>query len=156
MLRKLLWGAVAGMLGTVVLNIVTYLDMLVRGRGSSSVPAKTAGRLAEDAGVDLSAEGPDSKTAAHRRTALGSLMGYVAGISVGLAYGAVRPRLRSIPVGVAGAGAGLAAMAASDIPATATGATDPRTWGASGWLADVVPHAAYGMATAVAYDRLAS
>jgi hypothetical protein len=156
MARKLVWGAVAGMLGTVVLNVVTYLDMLVRGRGSSSVPADTAGRLADEAGIELSSEGPESKTAANRRSALGSLMGYVAGISVGLVYGAVRPRLRSAPVVVAGVGAGVAAMAASDVPAAGTGATDPRSWGTSGWLSDVIPHAAYGIATAVAYDRLAA
>ena len=38
-------------------------------------------------------------------------------------------------------------MAGSDVPAVATGATDPKTWGTSGWLADIVPHAIYGLLT---------
>jgi hypothetical protein len=33
---------------------------------------------------------------------------------------------------------------------TAQGLTDPREWGLEGWLADVVPHAAYGLAAAAA------
>ena len=34
-------GAVAGAMGTAALNAVTYLDMAVRGRPSSQVPAHT-------------------------------------------------------------------------------------------------------------------
>ncbi len=155
MINHALRGAAAGMLGTVALNVTSYLDMVVRGRGPSSVPAETTGRLAEQAGIELSREGPDSDSAGNRRSALGSLMGYVAGIGVGLAYGALRSRVRSVPMTAAGAGIGLAAMAASDVPATATGATDARSWGSSGWLSDIVPHATYGLATAAAYERLA-
>jgi hypothetical protein len=34
-----------------------------------------------------------------------------------------------------------------------TGATDPKTWGTSGWLADIVPHATiYGLITVAAYE----
>jgi hypothetical protein len=44
--------------------------------------------------------------------------------------------------------------AATDTAATAARVTDPRAWGWSGWLADAVPHAAYGVATALAFDRL--
>jgi hypothetical protein len=55
----------------------------------------------------------------------------------------------------AAAGLGLAAMAASDLPATALGVTDPRTWGAAGWASDLLPHLAYGLATAAVYEALA-
>lgn len=34
------------------------------------------------------------------------------------------------------------------------GVTDPRTWPASPWVADIVPHLAYGAATAAVLDRL--
>jgi hypothetical protein len=43
-------------------------------------------------------------------------------------------------------------MAASDIPIAALGVSDSATWGISGWVADVVPHLAYGLVTAIAYD----
>jgi len=33
-----------------------------------------------------------------------------------------------------------------------TGATDPKAWGTSGWLADIVPHAIYGLVTSAAYE----
>jgi hypothetical protein len=29
--------------------------------------------------------------------------------------------------------------------------TDPRTWGAAGWVSDLLPHLAYGLAAATAY-----
>ena len=32
---------------------------------------------------------------------------------------------------------------------------DPRTWGAAGWVSDVLPHLAYGLAAATAYEALA-
>jgi hypothetical protein len=46
-------------------------------------------------------------------------------------------------------------MAASDLPATALGLTDPRSWGAAGWVSDLLPHLAYGIATATVYEALA-
>ena len=52
----------------------------------------------------------------------------------------------------AGASVGLAAMATNDIPIDALGVSDPATWSVSGWAADVVPHLAYGLVTALAYD----
>ncbi len=47
---RLVWGATAGAVGTTVLNAVTYGDMLLRGRPSSGVPAKAAGKLADTVG----------------------------------------------------------------------------------------------------------
>jgi hypothetical protein len=76
----------------------------------------------------------------------------VTGLGVGTAYGLLRPHLRGVPTLVAGVGVGLAAMAASDIPIAALGVSDPATWSVSGWVADVVPHLAYGLVTAIAYD----
>lgn len=33
-------------------------------------------------------------------------------------------------------------------------ATDPREWEPSSWLADIVPHMIYGMATVAVYDAI--
>src|SRR5438270_564056 len=49
-------GLLAGAAGTVALNVATYMDMAVRARPSSAVPAKVAASLAEGAGIDLAAE----------------------------------------------------------------------------------------------------
>jgi hypothetical protein len=47
-------------------------------------------------------------------------------------------------------------MAGSNVPMTALGVTDPRSWGAAGWISDVVPHLAYGLVTAAVAKRLVS
>jgi hypothetical protein len=157
MLRTLLMGAAAGAVGTVALDITTYLDMAMRGRPSSEVPARTAVRLASVVGADLAPRGqavsPQAEQQAHsRQSGIGALLGYAAGLGVGAAYGAIRPRLGEAPVALAGIALGAAAMAAGDLPPILTRVTDPREWGASGWLADVVPHLAYGLFTAAAYE----
>jgi hypothetical protein len=46
-------------------------------------------------------------------------------------------------------------MASSDVPATALGVTDPRGWDRTSWLADLLPHLVYGVATAITFDALA-
>ena len=154
MLRHLLMGTAAGAVGTVALNVACYADMAIRGRPSSRVPAKMAGVLADKAGIPLSAggEGSDDEKVQNRQSGLGALFGYVTGLGVGTAYGLLRPHLPGVPTLVAGVGVGLAAMAASDIPIATLGVSDPTAWGVSGWAADVVPHLAYGLVTAIAYD----
>jgi hypothetical protein len=46
-LHLALLGAATGAAGTTALNAVTYLDMAVRGRPSSSTPEKTMEALSE-------------------------------------------------------------------------------------------------------------
>lgn len=153
MIRRALWmGAAAGAVGTAALNITTYLDMVVRGRPTSSVPAEAAAGLAEQVGVDLSPDDEDPEVAQNRKEGLGALLGYVTGVGVGTVYGLVRTRVPGLPRPAAALGVGLAAMAGSDVPIVAMGLTDPREWGAAGWASDLVPHLAYGFATAFAYD----
>jgi hypothetical protein len=144
MIRAALMGMAAGAVGTVALNVTTYADMVVRARPSSSVPSQVAGKLAQKAGIDLGSE----EAAENRKSGLGALQGYVAGLGVGAAYGLIRPHLDDASVPLAGVGLGLAAMAASDIPATALGVTDPRKWSLNSWASDAVPHLAYGLVTA--------
>jgi hypothetical protein len=150
MRRDLLAGVAAGAVGTVALDVVGYLDMAVRARPASALPAEVAGRAAERAGIGL---GGDER-AGNRKSGIGALLGYAVGVGLGAAYGVVRPALPDLPRPVAAAGLGLAAMTASDLPATVLQVTDPREWGASGWVADLLPHLAYGLAAAAAFDAL--
>lgn len=158
MLEDAIAGVTAGALGTLALNVSTYADMAIRGRQSSGVPAQVAGKLAEGAGLDLAAgsgnEDEAKQKAQARKSGLGALMGYVVGLGIGAGYGLVRPRLDGLSAPLAAAVVGVAAMAASDVPAVSTGATDPRSWGVSGWLADLVPHLIYGAVTVVALEAL--
>ena len=80
----------------------------------------------------------------------------IIGLGAGAAYGLLRSRLPAPrrPWAVT-TGLGLAAMAASDLPIIALGVSDPRTWGAAGWVSDLLPHLAYGLATATVYEALA-
>jgi hypothetical protein len=141
----LLTGTAAGAVGTVALNIATYLDMTVRARPASSVPAKLVGVLADKAGIDLASGAGEAAKEEEKNRQSG----------VGALYGAVRPHLRWIPVPVAGVLLGLAAMAASDVPISASGVSDPATWAPEDWAADLIPHLIYGLVTAVAYDSFA-
>lgn len=150
-LQMVLLGAAAGAAGTTALNAVTYLDMAVRGRPSSSTPEDTVEALADKADVSIPGEG---ETRENRVAGLGPLTGLVAGIGVGALLGLARAAGWRPGSAVGGVTAGLLAMVASDVPMTALGVTDPRTWPASSWAADVVPHLAYGAVTAAVLDRL--
>jgi hypothetical protein len=135
-------GAAAGAAGTTALNAVTYLDMVVRGRGASSTPEDTVEKLAATAHVAIRGEGQERE---HRVQGLGPLLGVAAGVGVGMLAGLVRAAgLRSAPpVGAVLLSA--AAMVAGNGPMTVLGVTDPRAWTSIDWLSDVVPHVAYGV-----------
>lgn len=152
MIRQVLMGTAAGAVGTVALNFATYVDMAVRARPSSNVPAKIVAAGAEKLGVDLSGEGSADANVQNRRTGLGALSGYMVGLGVGTTYGLLRLRVRDVPQPLAAVGLGTIAMAASDVPATLLGVTDPRTWSRTSWAADIIPHLAYGTFTAISYD----
>ena len=91
--------------------------------------------------------------AAHRTTALGALLGFGAGLTGGVAWAAAEPRVGRLPLPLAAAAVAAAVMAATDGASAALGTTDPRRWSAADWVADLVPHLAYGAAT-VATGRL--
>ena len=156
-------GAAAGAVGTVALDVSTYFDMAIRGRPSSQVPTRTVERLAITAGVPLARGGPSASAEEqqhyeqqleNRASGLGALMGYGVGVGVGAAYGALRPWLGSAPVPLTALALGCAAMAGGDLPSILTGTTNPKQWGTSGWLADIVPHLAYGLFTALAFEAI--
>lgn len=150
---RLAHGVVAGAVGTVALNATTYLDMAVRGRPASSTPEQTVARLAGRLHVPLPADGDQ---AASRLTGVGALLGMLAGVSVGAAMGAVRPYAGSDGIATTTGIAGALAMLAGNGPMTLLGVTDPRTWTAADWAADLVPHAAYAAAAAATWHALES
>jgi hypothetical protein len=135
-------GAAAGAAGSTALNAVTYLDMAVRGRGSSSTPEQTVEELAGKAHVTIPGEG---ETRENRLQGLGPLTGLVAGVGVGVVTGLARAAgFRSQPL-VGTALTTLGVLVAANGPMTVLGITDPRTWSATDWISDVVPHLAYGV-----------
>ena len=161
-------GLVAGAAGTLALNVAGYLDMLVRGRPASRLPARVAGRLVDEIGLPLELDDdadeaetderpaestPAQGPLANRQEALGALLGYSNGVGIGMAYGIVRLILPRPPTWLAGTLLGGLAMAASDYPAARLGLTDPAEWSGADWIADVVPHMAYGVVTAWAFEQ---
>lgn len=149
--ERLVKGLAAGAVGTSLLNTVTYLDMAVRGRASSSLPVEDVEQLTERAGISL---GSDEQAASARKEALGALLGYLAGFAGGAAFAAVRPHARDVPRPLAAALTGGAIMVATDLTSTALKTTDPRSWSVSDWISDLVPHLAYGAGAVFTYDAL--
>ena len=150
-LQLALLGAAAGAAGTTALNAVTYVDMAVRGRPSSSTPETTVERLSETTGIPIPG---DEDTRQNRVSGLGPLTGLLAGVGVGALLGVARAAgwRRGLAAGTAAATVG--ALVGTNGPMTVLGVTDPREWPVSSWIADVVPHLAYGAVTAVVLDRL--
>ena len=149
MWRSILTGAAAGAAGTTALNASTYVDMVARGRPASSTPEDTVERLADHVPGGVPGEG---EARDNRVSGLGPLLGVVTGVAVGAAYGlfsalAGRPR-----VAVGALGTGLVAMAGANLPMAAFGVSDPRSWPASSWVSDALPHLAYGLVTAATYE----
>ena len=151
--RDLGRGVVAGAVGTMALNALTYLDMAVRGRPASAVPAQAVQAAADAAGVRLTSDG-DNETRTNRQEGLGALLGLATGVGFGAVYGIAVGRRGGVSLTAGAVALTLGAMAGANIPATAAGVTDPRKWGIQGWLADLVPHIAYGFVTAAVYEAI--
>lgn len=142
-------GAAAGAAGTTALDAVTYLDMALRGRPSSSTPEDTVEKLASAAHVEIPG---DEQTRENRLQGLGPLTGLVAGIGIGVLTGLARASgLRSQPL-VGTLLVGVGAMVAANGPMVVLGVTDPRAWSSVDWLSDVVPHLAYGAVVKTTMD----
>jgi hypothetical protein len=149
----MLRGAAAGAAGTTALNAVTYLDMAVRGRDPSSTPEDTVEKLAEKAHVPIPGQG---ELRENRLQGLGTLTGLVAGVGVGALGGLARASGYRFPTPVGITLTTVGVLVAANGPMTALGITDPRTWSATDWISDVVPHLAYGVVvktTMDAFDR---
>ncbi|MEV4627137.1 hypothetical protein AB0J90_12690 [Micromonospora sp. NPDC049523] len=142
-------GAIAGTVGTLALNAVTYLDMIIRARPASSTPEETAGRFARVVHLDL---GPEDR-AANRRSGLGPLLGYGTGVGTAVLFTLLAAG-RRWPLPVAGVVMGAGAMLATDATFAGFGVSDPRRWSRSDWVSDAVPHLVYGLAAAATWHRL--
>lgn len=148
---SILKGAAAGAAGTTALNATTYLDVAVRGRPTSSTPEETVDKLAEIAHVTISGQGEERK---NRLTGLGALSGIQVGVGVGALLGLLRGLGWQPRFGTSAATATAVALIGANGPMTALGITDPRTWSATDWVSDVVPHLMYGVVTAATLDGL--
>ncbi|MFT4040067.1 MAG: hypothetical protein QM692_17945 [Thermomicrobiales bacterium] len=153
-MNRILRGAIAGAAGTVALDLVTYGDMLLRGRAASDVPAEVAGVLADHLGIEALAASTEGEAADNRRQAAGALLGYKTGVGMGVLYGLLDAAPGSTPAPLAGVTLGLGAMAASDLPIALTGVSDPATWTAADWLSDLIPHLVYGLVVVAVYDAI--
>ena len=136
-------GIAAGCTGIVALEIASYLDQYRRGRPASDSPTRLGGALAARGGIDLG----EGDAATNRASALGPLFGYSDGLLLGVAAATLsahpgRSTASNAVLLTAGAWLG------SNGPLIALGLTDPRTWTRQEWITDLVPHAAYGVATA--------
>lgn len=138
-------GLAAGAAGTTALNAVTYLDMSIRGRPASELPAKAVEDLAGRTGRQVPG---DADARQNRVQGLGALGGILVGTTIGAAAALAAPLARRLPTAAAGVLLGAAAMAGTDLPMMRTKLTDPKSWSASDWLADVLPHLAYGTVAA--------
>lgn len=146
-----LLGAAAGAAGTTALNAVAYLDMAVRGRPTSSTPEQTVEALSRLLHLPVPGEGD---TRQNRIAGLGPITGLAAGVGIGAALGLSRAKGWRPGLTAASTAATAGALLGTNGPMTALGVTDPRTWPLSSWVADVVPHVAYGVVTATVLARL--
>jgi hypothetical protein len=150
MANRIAHGLAAGAAGTTALNLVTYADMVLRGRPPSEVPKQDVERLADSVGVHFG----DGDRAEPRKEGAASLMGYVTGLGAGVVTGALGPVVERVPAPLAAAVIGLGVMAATDGTSAALGATDPSTWSATDWVSDIIPHLVFGAATIATYRAL--
>jgi hypothetical protein len=150
--ERVVAGIVAGAVGTLALDAVSYGDMALRGRPPSAVPADTLGVMLRRRGIAAASD--DDERARHRVSALAALGGYAVGVSIGALYAWAAPVMRRVPFAVRAVTAGTAAMAAGNAGPIMAGTTDPGEWGVAGWISDVVPHLAYGVAAAAAFDAV--
>jgi hypothetical protein len=146
-----LLGAAAGAAGTTVLDSVTYLDMTFRARPASHTPEATVERLAQD--LHLAVPG-DAAKRKNRIEGLAPLTGIAAGVGMGAVLGMARAAGWRPPHAVSYAAAAVGALIGTNGPMTALKVTDPRTWTAKDWVADIVPHLAYAVLTVSVLRRL--
>lgn len=81
----------------------------------------------------------------NRRTALGALSGTATGVAVGVVASIARSAGIRLPNVVGSAATAALAMAAADVPLGLLGVSDPRSWSRADWVAEAVPHLAYGL-----------
>jgi hypothetical protein len=151
MIREVITGAAAGAAGTTALNAVTYADMALRGRSASTTPEDAVNAIVERLPGDVPGSGD---TRANRVAGLAPLMGLATGVAIGASYGLASRHFGTLPRWAASGITAVAAMTLTNGPMAGLGITDPRGWTFGAWIADVVPHAAYGLVTVLTFDEM--
>ncbi|WP_308292432.1 hypothetical protein [Streptantibioticus ferralitis] len=80
----------------------------------------------------------------NRVAGLAPLTGIAAGVGIGALLGVLRAAGWRPGTAIGCVTATVGALLGTNGPMMALGITDPRTWSAKDWAADVVPHLAYG------------
>lgn len=137
-------GAAAGAAGCAALDATTYLDMAIRGRPASDVPAETADALVKHLPVQLPGQNSQRK---NRLNGIGGLSGVLTGVGVGAAFGLLHGSGWRPPPAVGAVAVGIGAMLVSDSTLAGLRVSDPRTWSVTDWLSDLIPHLVYGTVT---------
>lgn len=136
-------GLVAGVAGTAAMTASSTLEMRLREREPSTVPARAAAKV-----LRLEIEDPEQL----------ERLGVVVHWAYGTGWGAVRGLLGAAGLrGPAAAGALLAAVWGSDLvmlPALGVGVPPVWRWGATEVAIDALHHVVYATATSVAYELL--
>ncbi|MEV6843570.1 hypothetical protein [Actinoplanes sp. NPDC051411] len=151
MTTGILAGMAAGAAGTAALDAATYLDMTVRGRGSSSTPQETVKAIEQRLPVSVPGEGA---TRENRVSGLASLSGIATGVGVGAVFGVLHHAGLRLPKPIGVVLVALSAMASTDVSMARLRVSDPRGWSATDWLSDLVPHLFYGAVTYATLEAL--
>jgi hypothetical protein len=134
----------AGCAGIVALEIASYADQYLKGRAASKTPTRLGEGIADKAGLELG----EGRARTNRASALGPIAGYADGVLLGIAWATLSAHpVQSLPKGVLVLSAG--AWAGSNVPLMSLGITNPRDWTPEQWRSDILPHAAYGVTTAL-------
>jgi hypothetical protein len=144
MLNRIMQGAAAGAAGTTALNAVTYLDMALRARPPSDIPEQVVEELAKRAGIEVPGEGDQRQ---NRLQGLAALSGLATGVLVGAVAGELRFAVLRLGPVLGSLLLGGGAMAATDLTIARLGISDPRSWDATAWASDAIPHLAFGATT---------
>ena len=145
-MRGISAGLVAGSVGTLALDIASYLDMISSGRAASETPSNLVAAMAKSFGFDSLTE--DSDEAKNRRSALGAVLGYCNGLSFGVTHSMLHGIFRHVPWPIEGIILALASTAATDALYAKYEVSDPTTYSATVWAYDIGFHLVYGLATA--------
>lgn len=135
-------GLAAGLVGTAAMTMSSTVEAKLRGRGSSTTPARAASAVLGVAPVDEQGE---------------QRFNHLVHWGYGTGWGAVRGVLGAAGFhGPAAAAAHLGAVwGAEQVVLPATGAAEPATkWGATEVAVDLWHHVVYVVATALAYEWL--
>ncbi|MER6201040.1 hypothetical protein ABT234_27185 [Streptomyces sp. NPDC001586] len=150
-IRPILYGAAAGLAGTTALNMAGYVDIVLRGRPISDTPEITVRSLAEKLHVRIPG---DDQVRENRIAGLGPLTGYTVGMGMGVAL-SLAQAAGWLPTKTSRyAVASLFALTVTNMPIFLLGISDPRTWTASDWVSDIIPHGIFAVVTVRVIEKL--